>query len=320
MMTTSQWGDFVKGVSARIDEIIDETKDLAPSFMSSGLWKKEQADGLVYRTQGVTGFGLLEEKDEDGSLKTDRTYPAYQTEYTMKETGKIVEFSQMLAKTRPSELEAKLDEVRQARIAANRTLNTWAWQTLIDGFVTTDSKFPISRLGAGVSMYSSSHPSKVDGVVVRSNRVSGDPVLSPTALFNAIKMVKEQLNGRGLPISPEGQFVLVVPTALEKTGEEITESTLIPESAENNINYFKGKTDMISTNLIGAASGGSDTAWYVFYKAEMQNSMRYVSLIEPKIEQDVDFNTKALKVSIDMACAFGYSNFEMTCASDGTND
>lgn len=320
MMTTDQWGDFVKGVSARIDEIIDETKDLAPSFKMTGLWKQEQSDGLIYRTQGVTGLGLLELKDEDGSLKEDRTYPAYQTEYTMVETGKIVSFSQMLSKTRPAELEAKLDEVRQARISANRTLNTWAWSTLTKGFVTTNGTFPISRLDDGVAMYSSSHPSKVAGVSVRSNRLSGDPILSPTSFFNAIKQIKEQLNGRGLPISPEGKFVLVVPTALEKEAMEITDSKLVPDSAENAINYFKGSTDMISTNLIGANAGGSDAAWYVFYKDEMQNSMRYISLIEPKIEQEVDFDTKAIRVSIDMACAFGYSNFEMTCASDGTND
>lgn len=317
MQTTSQWGDFVTGVSARVNEIIDETKDMAPSFKMTGLWKTEQSDGLIYRTQGVVGLGLLEEKDEDGSLKVDRTYPAYQTEYVMKETGKIIEFSQMLAKTRPAELEQKLDEVRQARIAANRTLNTWAWQTLIDGFTTTDSGFQISRLEDGVAMYSASHPSKVLGVAVRSNLVPGNPILSPTALFNAIKVVKEQLNGRGLPISPEGKFVLVVPTALEKEGIEITNSVLTSDSAENAINYFKGSTDMISTNLIGANAGGSDTAWYVFYKDEMQNSLRYVSLIEPKIEQTVDFDTKAIRVSIDMACAFGYSNFEMTAGSTG---
>lgn len=319
MQTTSQFGDFVIGVSARVNEIIDETKDLAPSFKMTGLWKQEQSDGLIYRTQGVVGLGLLEEKDEDGSLKVDRTYPAYQTEYAMKETGKIIEFSQMLSKTRPAELEQKLDEVRQARIAANRTLNTWAWQTLIDGFTTTDSGFPISRLNDGVAMFSASHPSKVDGVAVRSNLVAGGAVLGESSLFTAIKMVKEQLNGRGLPISPEGKFVLVVPTALEKTAVEITKSVLASDTAENQINYYKGSTDMISTNLIGENAGGSDTAWYVFYKDEMQNSMRYVSLIEPKIEQTVDFDTKAIRVSIDMACAFGYSNFEMAAASKGDN-
>ena len=316
-METSQWGDFVKGVSARVDEIIDETKDLAPSFMTSGLYKREDSDGQIFRTQGVVGLGLLEIVEEGESIKSDRTYPAYQTEYVMKMTAKSIEFSQMLAKTRPAELEAKLDEVRQVRIAANRTLNTWAWQVLIDGFGTTDSKFPIARLQDDVAMFSASHPSKVDGVAVRSNLVSGNPVLSESSLFTAIKQIKEQLNGRGLPISPEGKFVLVVPTALEKTGMQITDSELVSDSAENAINYYKGKVDMIETNLIGASAGGSDTAWYVFFKDEAMNSMRYVPLIEPKIEQEKDFDTKTLKVSIDFTCAFGYSNFEMSAGSTG---
>lgn len=322
MMTTSQWGDFVTGVKARVNEIIDETKNLEPSFKQSGLWKTEQSDGLIYTTQGVVGLGLLERKDEDGKIKYDRTYPAYRTEYTIVEVAKGVEISQMLAKTRPSELEAKLDEVKQLRISASKTLNEWAWRTLIDGFVTTDSSssFPISRLDDGVSMFSTSHPSKVPGVAVRSNRLSGDPILSPSSLFNAVKQIKEQLNGRGLPISPEGKFVLVVPTALEKTAIEITNSVLVSDSAENAINYFKGSTDVISTNLIGANAGGSDTAWYVFFKDEMNSSMRYVTLVEPIIEQDTDFETKSIKVSVYMACAFGYSNFEYCVASDGTND
>ena len=39
-MQTGQWGDFVKGVSAKVNEIIDETKDLAPSWMSLQSIKK----------------------------------------------------------------------------------------------------------------------------------------------------------------------------------------------------------------------------------------------------------------------------------------
>jgi len=318
-MNTANWGDFVKGVSARIDEIIDETKDLAPSFMQTGLWKKEQADGLIFRTEGVTGFSLLEEKDEDGKLKEDRTYPAYKTEYVIKETGKIVSISQLLMKTRPAELEAKLDEIRQLRISADRTNNKWAWQILIDGFGLTDSGFPISRLDDGVALYSNAHPSKVAGVANRSNLISGNPSLSPTSLFTGIKMLKEMLNGRGLPISPEGNFVLVVPTALEKTGAEITKSTKVSQSADNDINYYQGLVDMYATNLIGSAAGGSDTAWYLFHKSDIENSLRYVALIEPKIEKTIDFDTKAIKISIDQACAFGYSNFEHTVASNGTN-
>lgn len=311
-------------MSARIDEIIDETKDLTPSFQSYGLHKTDEADGLIYRTNGVTGLSYLELFDEGDSIKEDRTYPAYQTEYVPKDFGKIVSITQKLMKTRPSELEQKLDEIRQLRIAANRTLNKYAWQPLVDGFATTDSdsNFPTARLDDGVSLYSTAHPSKVGGVANRSNRLSGDPVLDESSLFDAIKMIREQLNGRGLPIGYEGQFVLVVPPALEKKAKEITMSDKKTDTANNDINYFSGGLiDFMSSVYLGAANNGSDTAWYVFAKdAGAETSLRYVWLIQPKIETEKDFDTKSIRVSVDMSCQFGYSNFEYTAASDGTND
>lgn len=317
-MMTNNWGEFVKGVSARIDEIVDQTKEMAPSFLSAGLWEQKEADGLIYRTEGVTGLNYLEIFDEGDSIKEDRTYPAYKTEYTVKPSGKIITISQMLMKTRMSELENKLDEVAQAMVAANRTLNKWAWQVLVDGFTTTDSKpaFPVSRLSDAVAMFSTAHPSKVPGVSNRSNGVASNPVLSESNLFTAIKMVREQKNGRGLPINYEGKFVLVVPTALEKTAQEITKSNLRSGTANNDLNFYEGFVDVIATPYLGATNGGSDTAWYVFAK-DVAPIMKYVSLITPKIEKTVDFDTKAIRVSVDMACAFGYSSFEYAAGSTG---
>ena len=322
MQLTSSWGDFLSGVSARINEIIDDTADMTPSFMGTGLWKSVKADSMQYNTEGVTGLNYLEIFDEGDSIKEDETSPQYQTNYVMKQFGKIVSISQMLAETRPSELEAKLDEVKQLRIAANRTLNKHAWQVLVDGFSTSDSSsnYPISRLSDAVSMFSTAHPSRVSGVSNRSNRLASDPVLSETNLFTAIKMIREQLNGRGLPTGYEGGFTLVVPPALEKLAAEITKSELQSNGANNDLNYYKGIVDVISSVYIGAAHGGSDTAWYVFANNPSDVSMRYVYLIEPKIEYETDFDTKAIRVSVDGAWAMGYSNWEMTAASDGTAD
>lgn len=319
-MNTSNWGDFVKGVSARVDEIIDDTKDMGPSFMSSGLFKKDTADGLIHRTEGVTGLGYLEDFDEDGELKSDRTYPAYKTEYTIKPKGKIINISQLLMKTRPAELEAKLGEVRQQMIAANRTLNKWAWQVLVDAFSLTNSEasLPISRLSDAVALISASHPSLVPGVANRSNLLSGNPVYSEENQNLAIIQLREMLNGRGLPISYEGKFVVVVPPALEKLAKEINKSVLRSGTTDNDFNYYNGIVDVVVSNYLGAAAGGSDTAWFVVAKdAGVEASLRYISLIEPKIERDVNFKTKSIEISVDMACAFGYSNFEYIAGASG---
>lgn len=321
-MNTGHFNDFVKGVSARVNEIIDETKDLTPGFMSTGLFDSVKTDSLIYRTEGVTGLSYLEIVEEGDSLKYDRTYQAYKTEYVMKQSMKGVEISQLLMETRPAELEAKLDEVKQLRIAANRTLNVWAYQVLNNGFSTTDAvaNLPISRLQDGVAMFSTAHPSKVSGVANRSNRLASDPVLSESNLFTAVKTIREQKNGRGLPIGYEGKFVLVVPPALEKTAVEITQSVLRSGTPNNDVNYFEGGIDVVSSVYLGAANNGLDTQWFVIAKDAMEKPLKYVSLIDPKIEVDSDFDTKSVKVSVDMACAFGYSSWEATTGSDGTND
>lgn len=331
-MNTSQWKDFVRGVEAKVNEIIDETKDLNPSWMSLPLCKKVSTKDMVYRTQGVTGFGYVELFDEADGIKYDRTYPAYQTEYIPRQRGKGVTVSQKLLHTREADLEAKLDEVRQHRIAMNRTSERNFWQIFNDAFVTTNStaNFPVDRLQDGVSMVSASHPSLVPGVAVRSNLVSGtgsgaysgvNPDLIEESLFEAMLQLVKQSNGRGLPINYAGRFAVIVPKALEKRAVEITKSELRSQTANNDINYYSGRVDVISTVYLDAVNGGSDTAWYVVAlpdSAENATSLRYVELIAPKIETDVDFNTKSLKISIDGDFTFGYSNFEYIVASKGT--
>jgi hypothetical protein len=337
-MYTGNWNDFVGGVSARVNEIIDETKDLAPSWKSLPFYKEVQADGdfgtngsLIYRTQGVVGFGYDELFDEGDALKYDRTYPAYQTEYVIKQRGKGVTISQLLMKTRSSLLEAKLDEVRQLRISANRSMEKNFWAIFNDAFGTTNgsANFPTYRLADAVALISASHPSLVPGVAVRSNLISGtgsgtysgiNPVLNETSLFEAIKQLREMLNGRGMPINYTGKVMLVVPTALEKLAQEITKSSLRSDTANNDTNYYNGMVDVVASTYLGAANGGSDTRWFVSAlpsAAENATAIRYVKLIEPKIEKEVDFDTKTMKISNDYAGAFGYSNFEYLTGSTG---
>ena len=322
-MLVQKWQEFVNGVSARINEIIEDTQELGPSFLQTGLFEVvPNPDSLIYRTKGVTGFNYLQPFNEDGSIKYDETYPQYGTEYVMKQYAEGVTISQMLMKTRPQDLEDKLDEVRQLRIAANRTLNKHAWQVLNDAFSATNTvaSLPISRLDDGVSMISTSHPSKVSGVAVRSNRLASDPLLTDANLDAAEQMILEMKNGRGLPISYEGNFILVVPPALKNDALRITKSDLQAGTANNDINVFKGIMDVVVSVYLGNANGGSETAWYLIAKDAPIKPMKYVSLIDPKIEQDVDFDTKSIKVSVDASYAFGYSNFEYAVASDGTND
>lgn len=325
-MNSSEFYEFLAGVSARVDEVIADTKDLTPSFMSTGLFKEVMADDVAYNTKGVTGLGRPQKRAEGGGISYDKAYPMYGTQYIVEDYDLAVTISQKLAKVRPMVLDEKIGEVRQARIAMNKGMNTHAWQIFRDAFVATDSdsNYPVARLDDGVAMISASHPSKVPGVAVRSNIVVSagvtNPALGETALFDAIKKLREQVDARGIPMEYEGRVLLLVPIALQKTATEITKSSLRSGTANNDVNYFaNGTVDVISSVHLGAAAGGSDTAWFVvgIDAPEEFKPFRFVKLIDPKIEQESDFNTKALNVSIDGSWAVGYSSWEYIVGSTG---
>ena len=323
-MNLSGFSQFVKGVYSKIDEVIDETADLAPKFPTYGLWDIKQADSLVYRTRGVVGLNYLELVGDDEEMKKDEMYQGYQTEYTIQKEAHYVSISDMLSRTRLEELEEKLNAVKQLMIASYRTLDRWAWQVPANGFSTTDgsSNLPISRLDDSVSMYSTAHTSKVSGVSNRSNQVASNPVFSEANLFTAIKMLRDQLNGRGLGINWDGGIVLAVPTALHKSAYEALESQLRAESMDNDINYWKGvETDLISSTYLNNSVNSftnADTSWYVFAKGAPYTGMKAVRLFDPEIVREVDFLTQQIRVGVQFGYAFGYSNFEYMVASDGS--
>jgi len=327
MMGTAELRSFVNGVSAKVNEVIDQTQDLTPSFLNTGLVQYvNNPNSLIYRTKGVTGLSYLEGKDEKGNYKKDEMYEAYGTEYVMKEKGKIVEISQLLAKTTSNELDSKINDVKQLMLATQRTMKKHFWQIIANGFSATDlsSQFPISRLDDGVSLYSTTHPSKVTGVGNRSNRAAGNPSLSTTSPFTLTNMLREMRNGRNLEIGYEGKVLFVLPSTLEQEAAEIFKSTLKADTANNDYNYYIGRIEFITTPYLSNSTTGianADTSFYAFATEvdEQSKPLKFVSLIAPKIEHAYDYDSKAIKVSVDAAWGMGYSSFEYTAASDGSN-
>lgn len=330
-MDSKKFYQFVEGVNARVNEIIEETKDLAPSWTSLPIYKKVQACGQ-YNTQGVVGVGEAEVFAEGAKITYDDMYPAYRTEYVTAQRGKAITITQKMMYAQTNEFDAKIDEVRNLRYSVNRNITKNFWALFTKAFTTTDAaNYPINRLQDGVSWVSASHPSLVPGIAVRSNVITGtgsgtysgvNPTLNETSLFEAIAQVREAKNGRGETINYDGPVVLVIPFRLEKLAKEITGSDKRSDTSNNDINYYKGGlVEVISTNYIGAANGGSDTAWFVMAApggAENAVAIRYVECIAPKIETEKDFDTKSVKVSVDADVGFGYSNFEYICGSKGT--
>ena len=119
--------------------------------------------------------------------------------------------------------------------------------------------FTTTLTADGVSLINAAHPTNAGTV---SNLVAGS--LSSATLDLAMVALAEQADNAGVIKGQQGN-VLLVPTALFKAAKEITGSVLESDTANNNINVWRSTYGYVvmTSPYMGAAAGGSDTAWFL---------------------------------------------------------
>lgn len=123
--------------------------------------------------------------------------------------------------------------------------------------------FTTALTADGVSIFNTAHP--LIGGGTQSNTSSGaGSALSPTSLNTAIVNLMEQKNQAGV-VSGSSVKVLLVPPALWKHAREITDSALIADSGNNNVNVYRSALGITvwTSHWLGTVAGGSDTAWFI---------------------------------------------------------
>lgn len=148
------------------------------------------------------------------------------------------------------------EDVRDFALQAANTQDYTAFGLFRNGFTT-------ALTADGVSIFNSAHP--LIGGGTQSN--TGTGALSPTTLNTAITNLVEQKNQAGV-ITGSSPAVLLVPPAVWKHAREITDSALIADLANNNINVYRSALGITvwTSHWLGAAAGGSDTAWFLLAK------------------------------------------------------
>ncbi len=145
------------------------------------------------------------------------------------------------------------EDVRDFAEQAKNTQDYTAFGLFRNGFTT-------ALTADGVSIFNASHV--LIGGGTQSN--TGTAALTPTSLNTGLVNLVEQKNQAGV-ISGSTPKVLLVPPALWKHAREITDSALIADLANNNINVYRSALGITvwTSHWLGAAAGGSDTAWFL---------------------------------------------------------
>lgn len=145
------------------------------------------------------------------------------------------------------------EDVRQFSLMARVSQDDNAMALFRNSFTTT-------LTADGVSFINAAHPLIGGGTV--NNLVTG--ALSTTTVNDALVKLREQKNQSGVILGGV-PICLLVPSKLFKLATEITDSALISDSGNNALNVYRSAYGFTvkSSPYLGAASGGSDTAWWM---------------------------------------------------------
>jgi hypothetical protein len=144
------------------------------------------------------------------------------------------------------------EDVRDFAIKAKDTQDYNAFRLFRNGFTT--------ELTADGSAIFSTHTLIGGGTQVNNATAA----LTPASLNDAVVNLIEQKDQSGV-IRGSSPAVLLVPPALWKHAREITDSALIADSGNNNVNVYRSALGITvwTSHWLGAAAGGSDTAWFL---------------------------------------------------------
>ena len=129
-----------------------------------------------------------------------------------------------------------------------------------NAFAVYRNAFTTALTADGVALVSDSHTTLSGNTV--DNKLTA--ALSVTSLNDAIVALGEQIGQNGA-IRGAQPSVLLVPLKLFKRAKEITESSKMADTANNNMNIYSDTymLTVYTSPFLGAAAGGSDTAWFL---------------------------------------------------------
>ena len=215
-------------------------------------------NGAFIEETGSGGGGLWKETAELQSIaKTAPVIGNKQTVYPVKFTNSLEISSEYFDDNMHDAYQRQAKQFgRNARATQETT-----------GFGLYRGAFTTTKVASGASLISASHTTLTGGTV--SNLVSG--ALSNTTLDIARTSLVEQKSEEGIIMNLQASCLLV-PSALYTKACQIVDSELIVGATENGTitdvnskNMYSSKYGIYvkQTPYLGAAAGGSDTAWFL---------------------------------------------------------
>jgi len=292
----SGFGDLLEpGFREIFDDKYNEIPQLFPQlFHVNSSTKQDEKDSAI------SGFGLLAETGEGGVVSYEDPLQLYDKRYIHLKYTKGFKISEELY----GDDQYNVMNKKPAALgkAARRTAESKAADVFNNAFSTSYTG------GDAKPLISISHP-RADGGTSQSNASAAGLTLTETNLETGRLAARSQLDDKGMKIEVMVNTLLVGP-ALEKQAHIIVDSNLRSDSADNDLNFYKGKLKIVVWDWLT-----SSTAWFLI--DSRQHEINWFWRVKPEFKQDTAFDTGMALYKTRTRFSNGFSDWRGIWASKG---
>lgn len=243
-------------VKTELDDVFMQefTPEMHPGYAtasSGSVFIQDSTDRAAEIEEVFKGVGLWDERTEEQNVPSDNPLIDNKITFNVVNFAKSIDVPKNFFDDNMHGSYEKM--VRDFGRKGNITQNDNAFSLYRDAFTNT-------LTADGAALVSDTHTT-ISGDTV-DNKLTA--ALSDSSLNDAIVKLIEQKDQSGV-VSGNMPATLLVPPALFKEASEITDSELRSGTANNDVNVYSSKYNITiaTSNRLGAAAGGSDTAWFL---------------------------------------------------------
>ncbi len=263
---------------------------------------------------GYAGLGSIPKVSEAEEIGEDAILHTYDTTLTASKYAQLLPISYELLE---DDLSGAIEKAKYGSRALVRKSEDLGSSVFRNAFSTSYTSY-----GDAKPLCSVSH-TRADGGTAQSNASSTGITLTEANLETGILAMRAQLDDRGNLISVVPN-TLLVPPALEKEALEIVKSSNRSGTANNDINvnnmreYTGGMLKVVVWDYLGAAAGGSDTAWFLL--SDNDHEVNWGWRRKPavkRLDESVGAKNEIYYWKMSFRAAYGWRNWRGVWGSKG---
>lgn len=293
-------GNFAEELDPSIRQIFFDRYEQLPQIMPS-VFNVDTTDRDSETDSATSGFGKLQQTDELGALDYEDPVKMYKTVYTPLKYTKGFKVSEELYEDDQHNVIKKMPAALSKSVIY--TTEYYAASVFNNAFSTSYTSY-----GDAKPLCSTGH-TRADGGTSQSNASATGIVLNETNLETGRVALEKALNDKGEMVNFMADRILV-PVDLRKTAEILVNSTMRPATANNDVNVYLGKFNVIAWRYLS-----STTAWWLMDSSE--HLVNWLWRIKPELKNDYNFDAGAALWKVRVRFAYGWSDWRGVWGSKG---